>query len=152
MWEGLAPLGRRADGGYDRFAWTPADLACRDWFVRQAAARDLAVEQDRNGNLWAWWGHDPGADGPPAGAVATGSHLDSVPAGGAFDGPLGVVGAFLALDALRERHGARPPRPVAVCDFADEEGARFGVACLGSRLSTGALDPARARARRDADG
>lgn len=146
MWSALAPLGRDAGtGGYRRFAWTPADLELRAWFADQAARRGLLCEADRNGNLWAWWGR------PGPGAVVTGSHLDSVPDGGAFDGPLGVVSALLAVDELRAR-GVAPARPVAVVAFADEEGARFGVACAGSRLLTGVLDPARARGLRDADG
>jgi N-carbamoyl-L-amino-acid hydrolase len=84
-------------------------------------------------------------------ALAVGSHLDSVPDGGAFDGPLGVISALAAVDLLRKQ-GWRPGRPVVVANFADEEGARFGVACAGSRLLTGQLDPAKARALRDADG
>jgi N-carbamoyl-L-amino-acid hydrolase len=83
--------------------------------------------------------------------VALGSHLDSVPDGGAFDGPLGVVSALAAVDVLRDR-GHAPTRPLGVAVFADEEGARFGVACAGSRLLTGALDPDRARAFTDPDG
>jgi N-carbamoyl-L-amino-acid hydrolase len=83
--------------------------------------------------------------------VVTGSHLDSVPDGGAFDGPLGVVSSFAAIDVLRAR-GFAPGRPFAVACFADEEGARFGVACAGSRLLTGALDAERARGLRDLDG
>ncbi|MBC6458470.1 allantoate amidohydrolase, partial [Actinomadura sp. HBU206391] len=71
--------------------------------------------------------------------------------GGAFDGPLGVVSALAAIDLLRER-GRTPARPIGVAVFAEEEGARFGVACLGSRLLTGAIDPARARGLRDAEG
>ncbi|MEV6980375.1 allantoate amidohydrolase [Sphaerisporangium sp. NPDC051017] len=144
-WGTLAGIGGGGAGGYHRFAWTPADLALRAWFREQAARRDMACEQDRNGNLWAWWGT------PGPGAVVTGSHLDSVPGGGAFDGPLGVVSAFLAIDVLRER-GVEPARPIAVVDFADEEGARFGVACVGSRLLTGVLTPDDARALRDGDG
>jgi len=151
MWDELVPVGRRQDGGYDRFAWSDEDAELRSWFRRTAEARGLAVEQDRNGNLWAWWGHDPASGPPPQGAVAVGSHLDSVPRGGAYDGPLGVVSAFLALDELRERHGP-PGRPIAVVDFTEEEGARFGVACLGSRLTVGALDPGRARSLADARG
>ena len=85
------------------------------------------------------------------GAVVTGSHLDSVPDGGAFDGPLGVVTAFAAIDLLRER-GQAPARPLAVAAFCEEEGARFGVACLGSRLLAGAIEPDRARGLRDRDG
>ncbi len=151
MWAELAPIGLRPDGGYDRFAWSDADLEMRAWFRRTAAGRDLPVEQDRNGNLWAWWGHDPTQGPPPRGALAAGSHLDSVPRGGAYDGPLGVVAAFLAIDELRAT-GDAPGKPVAVVDFTEEEGARFGVACLGSRLSVGALDPVRARGLVDANG
>ncbi|EDY44393.1 N-carbamoyl-L-amino acid hydrolase [Streptomyces sp. SPB074] len=147
MWDTLAPLGRDKDsGGYRRFAWTPADRDVRDWFRQQAADRGLVYEEDRNGNQWAWLGDPEGPD-----AVVTGSHLDSVPDGGAFDGPLGVVTAFAALDALRER-GTAPRKPLAITNFADEEGARFGLACVGSRLSAGALTKDAAFALHDADG
>jgi N-carbamoyl-L-amino-acid hydrolase len=147
LWDALLPVGRDpATGGYRRFAWTDADQECRAWFVEAAAQRGLDVETDGNGNLWAWWG-DPSAGD----ALVVGSHLDSVPDGGAFDGPLGVVSAFAALDAVRER-GLTATRPIAIAAFSDEEGARFGVACAGSRLLVGALDADRARALRDGDG
>jgi N-carbamoyl-L-amino-acid hydrolase len=145
IWADLAALGRDRRGGYARFAWTPADASMREWFVAAAEQRGLGVETDRNGNLWAWWG-EPGDD-----AVVTGSHLDSVPGGGAFDGPLGVVSAFLAFDELRAR-GITPRRPFAIVAFSDEEGARFGVACLGSGLLTGAVHRDRALALKDIDG
>lgn len=146
-WSDLEPVGRAPDGaGYHRFAWTREDHTLREWFAGEAAARGLDLVTDRAGNQWAWWG-DP--DAQPG--VVTGSHLDSVPGGGAFDGPLGVVSAFAALDALRAR-GVRPARPLGIASFVDEEGARFGVACAGSRLLTGVLDPDRARGLRDADG
>lgn len=146
LWSALLPIGLDpATGGYRRFAWSDADLACRAWFHDAAAARDMASEEDRNGNLWAWWGS------PAEGAVVTGSHLDSVPDGGAYDGPLGVVSSFAAVDSLRDK-GFRPGRPIAVTAFAEEEGARFGIACLGSRLLTGALPPARALALADDHG
>src|SRR4051812_31711812 len=124
-------------------------MSLREWFTAEAAARGLDVELDRNSNLWAWWRPEG-----PAGrerAVVTGSHLDSVPGGGAFDGPLGVVSALHAVDRLRAG-GFRPRRPLAVVAFAEEEGGRFGVACLGSRLLTGATTPDDARALRDPDG
>ncbi|MEV8635303.1 allantoate amidohydrolase [Streptosporangium sp. NPDC051023] len=147
MWRELLPVGRDGTtGGYRRHAWTAADGECRAWFAEQAASRGLAYEVDRNGNQWAWLG-DPAAGD----AVVIGSHLDSVPDGGAYDGPLGVVSSFAALDALRER-GVTPGRPLAVVNFGDEEGARFGVACVGSRLLTGVLDPEHARGLRDGDG
>jgi beta-ureidopropionase / N-carbamoyl-L-amino-acid hydrolase len=149
LWESLLPIGRDpATGGYRRFSWTAADQACRDWFTAAASGRGLPAEQDHNGNLWAWW--DAGA-GARAGAVAVGSHLDSVPDGGAFDGPLGVVSAFAAIDLLRAG-GFVPARPIAVVAFTEEEGARFGVACLGSRLLTGAITADAARGLHDCGG
>ncbi len=147
MWAELLPVGRSsASGGYRRYAWTGADADCRAWFQEQAEARGLAFETDRNGNQWAWLG-DPAAGN----AVVTGSHLDSVPDGGAFDGPLGVVSAFAALDELRGR-GARPTRPLGIVNFGDEEGARFGLACVGSRLTAGALTVEQAHRLTDGDG
>jgi N-carbamoyl-L-amino-acid hydrolase len=151
MWDELVPVGRGCAGGYDRFAWTPTDHELREWFRAQAAVRGLDVEQDRAGNLWAWWGDPDAAVRAGTPGVVMGSHLDSVPSGGAFDGPLGVVSALAVVDRLRTA-GVEPRRPVGVAVMADEEGARFGVACAGSRLLTGALEPDRARALRDSDG
>ena len=142
----LAPIGLTDGGGYRRFSWTPVDAELRRWFIDQAGARQLRIEKDRNANLWAFRG-DPGAGE----IIGVGSHLDSVPDGGAFDGPLGVASAFAALDLLDQQE-LRPQRPIAVVAFSEEEGARFGVPCLGSRLLTGAIDPDRARALTDAAG
>lgn len=143
----LADVGRDPrSGGYRRFAWTREEATCREWFRAVADARGMAVEDDGCGNLWAWWG-DPQAQG----AVLTGSHLDSVADGGAFDGPLGVVSAFAAVDRLRA-DGVVPSRPLAVAAFADEEGGRFGVPCMGSRLLAGTVPVDRAMGLRDDDG
>ncbi|MFT7841337.1 allantoate amidohydrolase [Saccharothrix sp. BKS2] len=142
----LADVGRDPRrGGYSRHGFDRAELELRAWFTEQARRRGLDVRPDRNGNLWAWWGE------PGPGAVVTGSHLDSVPGGGAFDGPLGVVSALQAVDLLRAR-GFTPARPLAVVVFVEEEGGRFGVACLGSRLMTGAISAEAACALTDADG
>jgi len=150
LWSQLEPIGRNAaTGGYRRFAFDPAELECREWFRATATARGLEVETDRNTNLWAWW--VPAGVDRAAPALVIGSHLDSVPDGGAFDGPLGVVSAFAALDAVRTS-AVVPDRPVALVAFADEEGARFGIACAGSRLMTGQLDADRARALVGRDG
>jgi N-carbamoyl-L-amino-acid hydrolase len=149
MWAELADIGRDdSTGGYRRFAWTRIDSDLREWFAAECAKRGLDLTEDRMGNQWAWWG-DP--DAAPGQGVVTGSHLDSVPDGGAFDGPLGVVTALAAVDALQAQ-GFQPARPVGVASFVDEEGARFGVACAGSRVLTGALSPDRARSLRDAQG
>ncbi|MBO4161789.1 allantoate amidohydrolase [Micromonospora antibiotica] len=167
LWDEIAPVGRDADsGGYLRYALTPPELRLREWFREQADLRGMPVSGDGNGNLFAWWG-DPPTDGPATdgpnaggpnadgsagtGAVLTGSHFDSVPHGGAYDGPLGIVSAFLAVDELRAA-GVTPVRPVVVAAFVEEEGARFGVPCLGSRLLTGEIDADRAAGLRDAAG
>ena len=142
----IMDVGRdRARGGYSRHAFDPAEAELREWFTAEAGWLGLDVETDRNGNIWAWWG-TPGPD-----ATVTGSHLDSVPGGGAFDGPLGVVSALDAVGIL-QRKGFTPGKPFAVVVFAEEEGGRFGVPCLGSRLLTGSIDPDKARALRDPDG
>lgn len=145
-WSDLATLGRdRRRGGYSRHVFDDADMQLRDWFTAQALRRGLEVETDRNANLWAWWGE------PGPGAVVTGSHLDSVPGGGAFDGPLGVVSALLAVDELRVRQ-VSPEKPMALVCFAEEEGGRFGLPCLGSRLMTGAAEADQVRRLHDGDG
>jgi N-carbamoyl-L-amino-acid hydrolase len=141
----LADIGRDAGtGGYRRYAWNDADMLLREWFAGEAAARGMEVVEDGNGNQFAWWGS--GKD-----ALLIGSHLDSVPDGGAYDGPLGVVSSFAAIDQLRA-DGHTPTRSIVVGNFADEEGARFGIACAGSQLITGALTADRALAQKDRDG
>lgn len=149
----IADVGRDATrGGWSRFVYADAELTLREWFVEQAQRRSLEVETDRNGAIWAWRpGTGPGGGAGAPHAIVTGSHLDSVPGGGAFDGPLGVASALAAVDLLDAR-GVRTERPLAVVAFPEEEGARFGVACLGSRLLAGAIDPDRARGLRDTDG
>jgi N-carbamoyl-L-amino-acid hydrolase len=152
MWSAIAPIGHQVStGGYRRFAWTREDATLREWFAGEAAARGLDLVVDRAGNQWAWWGDPDVAVAAGRPGVVIGSHLDSVPDGGAFDGPLGVVSALAAVDVLRAR-GFVPSRPIAVANFVDEEGARFGIACAGSRVITGKLDADRARGLRDADG
>jgi N-carbamoyl-L-amino-acid hydrolase len=138
----------RQRGGYSRPVFSPAERDLGDWFAQHATRRGLDLHTDRNGILWATL---PGSDGGVTGAVVTGSHLDSVPGGGAFDGPLGLCSALVAVDQLRAR-GVTSRRPLAIAVFPEEEGSRFGVACLGSRLLTGAIDADRARTLTDAEG
>ena len=149
MWRDLAPVGRSAtSGGYFRQPWASAETELRAWFAEQCAARGLVVETDGVGNQVAWW--EPATPSTAKG-VLTGSHLDSVLDGGAYDGPLGVVSALAAVDALRAR-GFEPSRPLGLGVFVEEEGSRFGRACLGSRLVTGATTWEDARELRDRDG
>ncbi|HWI43549.1 MAG TPA: allantoate amidohydrolase [Nocardioides sp.] len=156
MWRDLAPVGRATSGGYDRLPWASAELELRQWFREQAEARGLEAEDDCFGNLVAWWRPPPlvgvrASASLETQAVLTGSHLDSVPDGGAYDGPLGVVSAFAAIDLLRER-GVVPARPLGVAAFVEEEGSRFGRACLGSRLAAGTAEWATARELTDRAG
>ncbi len=147
MWRDLAPVGRSAgSGGYFRQPFTTAEREATAWFLEQCAARGLDVERDRFGNVVAWWRPSGRGDG-----ILVGSHLDSVLDGGAYDGPLGVVSSLAAIDLLRDR-GVTPARPVVIGAFAEEEGSRFGIACLGSRLATGSTSPEQARELRDRDG
>ncbi len=146
LWRELEPLGRdEGTGGYRRYSWTEADARCRAWFTEQAEQQGLTVEPDNNGNLWAWWG----PRGPNA--IVTGSHLDSVPHGGGYDGALGVASALAAVEDLRSR-SFTPERALAIAVWTEEEGARFGVPCLGSRLLTGAIGPDAALALTDGAG
>lgn len=157
----IADVGRDLRrGGYSRPVWSAAELDLRQWFFAEAQARGLETSTDHNGIIWAWWdlpadhrGISP--EESRKGALVTGSHLDSVPGGGAFDGPLGVASALAAVDGLREREAAgtlHRRRALAVAVFPEEEGSRFGVACLGSRLLAGTIDPHQALALSDAEG
>ncbi|MGP5724967.1 allantoate amidohydrolase [Arthrobacter rhombi] len=153
----IADTGRdRRRGGYTRPVYSTPELELREWFTTEASRRGLAVERDHNGIIWAWWDL-PGSSSaePRRGALVTGSHLDSVPGGGAFDGPLGVAAALAAHDVLAAREAAgdlQRNRAMAIAVFPEEEGSAFGVACLGSRLLTGAIEPTRALNLRDASG
>lgn len=137
----IESVGRTAGGGYTRLAWDGATMQLREWFAGQVAALGLELTEDGNGNQIAWWGHGPDA-------LLVGSHLDSVPEGGPLDGPLGVSSALAAVAQLKAS-GWTPSRPLGVVNFTDEEGGRFGVACLGSRLATGAITTDSALALRD---
>jgi N-carbamoyl-L-amino-acid hydrolase len=144
----LAAIGRNeVSGGWTRFAWTPEDAEARLWFIRTARAAGAKVEADRDGNLWAL----AGPVGEDDRLVATGSHLDTVRNGGAFDGALGVVAGLLALRRIL-RSGAELRRGLAVVAFVDEEGGRFGTPTLGSELLCGERDPADVLERTDQHG
>ena len=148
LWDSLLPVGRGPKtGGYRRYSFTEADAACREWFCDHARQRSLRLQTDGNGNLWAHW--DVPAAWPSDSMIVTGSHLDSVPDGGAYDGPLGVVSGFAAIDLLRAR-GFVPARPIAVAAFCEEEGGRFGVAeaMFSEGLDPGGIGPADERLSR----
>ena len=125
--EELAQIGRTPEGGVTRLSYRPEHAAAvrlaAEW-MRQAGA---PAGVDAWGNLH---GVVPGAEAALA-PVAAGSHLDTVPNGGIFDGALGVVAAIEAAQALRDA-GIRLARPLLLLALAEEEGTSFGVGCLGS--------------------
>ncbi len=155
MWRDLEPVGRdRRTTGYVRSPFASAERECAAWYAEEAGRRGLELEYDGQGNAVAWWRPRVGVNTTSAAAgdaILVGSHLDSVDQGGAFDGPLGVVSSFAAIDRLRES-GFTPTRSVGVAMFVEEEGSRFGIACLGSRLATGRIEAAEAAQLRDRDG
>lgn len=145
----IAEIGRdRATGGYNRFAYTKADHQLRAFFAKTAEELGLDVGIDSANNQWAWWGNP---DRDPALNLVLGSHLDSVPSGGSLDGPLGVLSALSAIAELID-DDFQPRGAVGVVNFIDEEGARFGVACLGSRVLTGEISYQRLSQLIDYDG
>jgi hydantoinase/carbamoylase family amidase len=133
------------EGGARRVCWTPEWVRARDFLRgRLAEIEGVEVDQDEAANLWAV------LPGERPDAVALGSHIDSVPAGGWLDGALGVMAALEVLRAAAA--GGTPPRTVRLVDFADEEGARFGRSLFGSSAVAGTLDPAELADARDAEG
>jgi beta-ureidopropionase / N-carbamoyl-L-amino-acid hydrolase len=129
----LADIGRTPTG-WNRVAWTPLEVEAQEWFRGAATGIGLEVHKDGAGSMWAV---TPGAGDEPF--VCAGSHLDTQPDGGAYDGALGMVCALEAVAAVLES-GERRSRPLAVIAFVDEEGARFRTACFASRAITGELD------------
>ena len=131
--------------GWTRAPWTPELRAAEQLVIDAAVAGGMVCEHDPAGNLWIT---DPNA--PADGLIAVGSHLDTVPKGGAFDGVLGVVGGLVAVLALRAA-GVPNVERLAVISFADEEGSRFNTPCFGSRTMVGTFGDEVADAK-DKDG
>ncbi len=145
--EDLRELDRRTGGpgGARRVCWTDEWQAARAFLRQRLDELPVTVELDAAGNLWAVLA------GASQEMVVVGSHLDSVPGGGWLDGALGVFAAVEVLRTFAEG-GTAPGRTVALVDWVDEEGARFGRSLLGSSAFAGTLDAAAVRGLTDADG
>ncbi|WP_313696326.1 Zn-dependent hydrolase [Halorarum halobium] len=128
---------------------TQPDRRAREFLCERLRDAGLTVRVDAVGTVVGRW-CPPSAD-PEAAPVASGSHLDSVPEGGIFDGPLGVYGALEAVRTLQEA-GVEPARPVEVVSFTEEEGQRFGGGLVGSGVAAGELTVDEALAIEDDDG
>lgn len=130
-------------------AGTEANRKAREYFIQRLEDAGLDVRIDAVGNIVGRWVPESAdADFPP---VAAGSHLDSVPEGGIFDGPLGVYAALEAVRTMQEM-GKEPERPVAVVCFTEEEGGRFAPGLLGSSVATGQRSIEEALALEDSEG
>ncbi|WP_066416965.1 M20 family metallo-hydrolase [Halorubrum aethiopicum] len=126
-----------------------ANREARDRFVARLEDAGMDVTVDAIGNVAGEW--VPDSADPDAAPVACGSHLDSVPEGGIFDGPLGVYAALESVRAMRDA-GVEPQRPVVVVSFTEEEGATYGNGLLGSSVATGVTDLEEALAFENDDG
>ena len=125
----LGAIGRTPEGGVSRPSWSPADLEARRWLTSRIAAAGLTARVDAAGNIFGHW-----QLGNPV--VMVGSHIDSVPNGGMFDGALGVLAGLECLRRIKEE-GIRLKHPLECAAFTDEEGAFGGF--FGSLALTGAL-------------
>ncbi len=140
LWQSLdemARIGATPDGGVKRLALSPEDAEARAVLRDWALAAGCSMAVDRLGSMHLTY---PGAD-PDAGPVAVGSHLDSVPTGGKYDGPYGVL---LGLEIVRALHeaGRRTRAPITVVNWTNEEGSRFSPSMSASGGAMGVLDEA----------
>ncbi|MGN8113220.1 Zn-dependent hydrolase [Labrys sp. 22185] len=150
LWDSLmetAKFGGTAKGGIKRLTLSDEDKKVRDWFKAQCEALGCTVSVDEVGNMFAV---RPGRnnDLPP---IAMGSHLDTQPTGGKFDGVLGVLGALEAMRTLHEQ-GYETNAPVEIINWTNEEGSRFAPAMLASGVFAGVFTPDYAYERLDRDG
>jgi beta-ureidopropionase / N-carbamoyl-L-amino-acid hydrolase len=150
LWDTLmetAKIGATAKGGICRLTLTDLDRQVRDWFKAQCEALGCTVTVDEVGNMFA---RRPGKNDtlPP---IAMGSHLDTQPTGGKFDGVLGVLGALEALRTLHET-GYETNAPIEIVNWTNEEGSRYAPAMLASGVFAGVFTPEFAYSRADRDG
>lgn len=145
--EDMARIGGTPGGGVHRLALSDEDRRARDLFVGWLRELDLEITIDEMGSIF---GKRAGKDNRLA-PVMAGSHIDSQPKGGRFDGILGVMGALEVLRTIHE-NGVRTERPVVIVDWTNEEGSRFAPAMVASGVWAGAIERDRAYDRRDING
>jgi N-carbamoyl-L-amino-acid hydrolase len=150
LWSTLmetAAFGATPKGGLCRLALSEEDAQVRRWFIGACEAAGCVVTVDELGDIFA---RRPGVD-PALAPIAIGSHLDTQPTGGRFDGILGVLAGLEVVRALNDA-GVVTRHPIEIVDWTNEEGARFAPAMLASGVYAGAFDAAYARSRTDRDG
>src|SRR5438477_6499496 len=144
--EELGAIGATPRGGLTRLALSDEDKRGRDWMVARMREAGLRISIDRMGNIF---GERAGTESLPP--VMMGSHADSVPTGGKYDGQLGVLCGLEVIRALNE-HTIRTRHPVTLVIFTNEEGARFQPAMIASGVMAGKIAPEDAYNARDKDG
>jgi beta-ureidopropionase / N-carbamoyl-L-amino-acid hydrolase len=150
LWDTLmetAKIGATTKGGICRLTLTDLDRQVRDWFKAKCEALGCTVSVDEVGNMFA----RRGGKNPKLPPIAMGSHLDTQPTGGKFDGALGVLGALEAMRTLAES-GYETNAPVEIVNWTNEEGSRFAPAMLASGVFAGVFTPEFAYSRKDRDG
>lgn len=143
----MARIGSTKAGGVHRLALSDEDRQARDLLVSWLRELDLQITVDQMGNIF---GRKSALreELPP---VLKGSHLDTQPFGGRFDGVLGVMGALEVMRTLHD-HGLQTTRPLVLCDWTKEEGSRFSPGVMGSAVWTGKLKLEKAYGSKDAKG
>lgn len=151
MMEEVSVFGGGPGGAMTRLTLSREDKAARDWLADWLRSSGLRLETDAMGNMYGFldWA------GPDAPLVMSGSHLDSQPNGGRFDGAYGVIAACAAIDAIRKhvaKTGVTPKVNFCIVNWTNEEGARFQPSLLGSGVNAGELTLDFAYGRKDGDG
>lgn len=150
LWQSLmemARLGATPKGGVNRQALTDLDRQARDLFIEWCRAEGCSIRVDNIGNIFA---RRPGTD-PDAAVVMTGSHLDTQPTGGKFDGCYGVMAGLEVIRTLN-RHDIHTRSPIEVVAWTNEEGCRFAPCMMGSGVFTGQLSEHEMLHQTDAEG
>ncbi len=144
--DALGSIGWQAEGGIVRPVYSPAWVKAREQLAEWMRSAGLYVYEDAMGNLF---GRLRGRDDTRT--ILTGSHIDTVPRGGKFDGALGVLAGLLALQTLHERLGP-PQRSLEMVALCEEEGSRFQAHCLGTQGILGRIEEGDLEALRDEQG
>jgi N-carbamoyl-L-amino-acid hydrolase len=150
LWDSImttAQIGATPKGGIRRLTLTDLDREVRDWFVAACRSAGCAIKIDEMGNIFA---RRPGRD-PSLPPIAIGSHLDTQPTGGKYDGIIGVLAGLEVLRTLNDS-GYETNAPIEVIDWTNEEGSRFAPAMLSSGVFAGVFDVDYAYSRKDRDG
>ena len=144
----ISEFGALKGGGLTRLAFSKEDLEARKFLINLIEKNGFKLKIDNVGNIFAIYDDGCEADAKP---VCVGSHIDSVPNGGFYDGTLGVMAGLEALTAIKEA-GIKLKRPLWLINFSCEESSRFKTATIGSKIISGKLSQQRLHELKDEDG